>query len=180
MQIDEIRVVSESRPTFEQEMESLRRENSALKGQIEEWKAKLSRVESEHGVPQINSPAANTNGHEKAAPTPTKPAPAAAANQAKDGGGDAPKSAEKSGKKKGGKGGGGGGGGGGDKKEEGPVDVGRLDMRVGLITTAKKHPDADRYGSEVEVDPHAACRLLLGDCFKLIGELSQNVLELKI
>ena len=143
-QIDEIRVVSESRPTFEQEMESLRRENSALKGQIEEWKAKLSRVESEHGVPQINSPAANTNGHEKAAPTPKAKAAPPAANQAKDGGGDAPKSAEKSGKKKGGKGGGGGGGGGGDKKEEGPVDVGRLDMRVGLITTAKKHPDADR------------------------------------
>ena len=32
------------------------------------------------------------------------------------------------------------------------VDVGRLDMRVGLIRTAKKHPDADAlYVEEVDV-----------------------------
>ena len=40
------------------------------------------------------------------------------------------------------------------KKEvvpEGPVDVGRLDMRVGHIRSAKKHPDADAlYVEEVK------------------------------
>ena len=139
-------------------MESLRKENSALKGQIEEWKSKLVRVESEHGVPQINSPA-STNGHEKAAPTPATPV----ANQTKEG--EAPKSApaEKSGKKKGGKGGGGGGGGGGDKKDDGPVDVGRLDMRVGLITTAKKHPDADSlYIEEIDVGEEKPRQVISG------------------
>lgn len=38
-----------------------------------------------------------------------------------------------------------GGGGGGGKKveEEAPVDVSRLDFRVGRIVSAEKHPDAD-------------------------------------
>lgn len=35
---------------------------------------------------------------------------------------------------------------------DGPLDVSRLDMRVGLIISAKKHPDADSlYVEEVEV-----------------------------
>ena len=143
-QIDEIHVVTEARPTFDQEMETLRKENAALKGQIEEWKAKLVRVETEHGVPQINSPHdAAAKSHVKVAP----PAPAAAAAASPTEEGETAMAAPggKSGKKKGGKGGGGGGGG-GDKKDDGPVDVGRLDMRVGLITTAKKHPDADSLG----------------------------------
>ena len=29
------------------------------------------------------------------------------------------------------------------KADDGGIDVGRLDMKVGLIRTAKKHPDAD-------------------------------------
>ena len=135
-------------------MESLRKENSALKGQIEEWKAKLTKVESGHGVPQINSPA-NTKGHEKVAAAPP------VANQTKEGG-EAPKAtpAEKPGKKKGGKGG---GGGGGDKKDDGPVDVGRLDMRVGLITTAKKHPDADSlYIEEIDVGEEKPRQVISG------------------
>ena len=61
-------------------MASLRKENSALKGQIDEWKAKLTTVESEHGVPQVNSPA-NANGHEKVAQTPTTPAAVVVGNQ---------------------------------------------------------------------------------------------------
>ena len=151
-------MVTESRPTFDQEMESLRKENSALKGQIEEWKANLIRVESEHGVPLINSPA-NTNGHEKITPAQTTPV----ANKTKEVG-EAPKSTEKPGKKKGGKGGGGaGGGGGGDKKDDGPVDVGRLDMRVGLITTAKKHPDADSlYIEEIDVGEEKPRQVISG------------------
>lgn len=51
------------------------------------------------------------------------------------------------------KGGGGGtGGGGGLTAEEPPVDVGRLDFRVGRILSVKKHPDADSlYVEEVDV-----------------------------
>lgn len=37
-------------------------------------------------------------------------------------------------------------------KEEAPVDVSRLDFRVGRIISAKKHPDADSlYVEEVDV-----------------------------
>lgn len=49
-------------------------------------------------------------------------------------------------------GGGGGGTGGGATSEEPPVDVGRLDLRVGRIMSAKKHPDADSlYVEEIDV-----------------------------
>jgi len=48
--------------------------------------------------------------------------------------------------------GGGAGGGGGLTAEEPPVDVGRLDFRVGRILSVKKHPDADSlYVEEVDV-----------------------------
>jgi aminoacyl tRNA synthase complex-interacting multifunctional protein 1 len=46
----------------------------------------------------------------------------------------------------------GGGTGGGAALEEPPVDVGRLDFRVGRIVSAKKHPDADSlYVEEIDV-----------------------------
>jgi hypothetical protein len=38
----------------------------------------------------------------------------------------------------------GGGGKGGSKAPERPVDIGRLDLRVGLINKAWRHPDAER------------------------------------
>ena len=47
-------------------------------------------------------------------------------------------------------GGGGGGRGGDDKQPEAPIDVARLDFRVGKIVSAKKHPDAEKlYVEEV-------------------------------
>lgn len=49
-------------------------------------------------------------------------------------------------------GGGGAGSGGGLTAEEPPVDVRRLDFRVGRILSVKKHPDADSlYVEEVDV-----------------------------
>lgn len=37
-------------------------------------------------------------------------------------------------------------------KEEAPIDVSRLDLRVGRIISAKKHPDADAlYVEDVDV-----------------------------
>jgi tRNA-binding EMAP/Myf-like protein len=48
-------------------------------------------------------------------------------------------------------------GGGGTTTEEPPVDVGRLDFRVGRITSAKKHPDADSlYVEEINVGEEKA------------------------
>lgn len=48
-------------------------------------------------------------------------------------------------------------GGGGATSEEPPVDVGRLDLRVGCIISAKKHPDADSlYVEEIDVGEEKA------------------------
>jgi aminoacyl tRNA synthase complex-interacting multifunctional protein 1 len=47
--------------------------------------------------------------------------------------------------------------GGGATLEEPPVDVGRLDFRVGRIVSAKKHPDADSlYVEEIDVGEEKA------------------------
>lgn len=43
--------------------------------------------------------------------------------------------------------GGSGGGGGGKKEEERGADISRIDLRVGLIKKAWRHPDAERYGT---------------------------------
>ena len=69
---------------------------------------------------------------------PPQPAPTQPAREPKEG---KKENGEKSKKKEGktGEGGGGAGGKGGDK----PVDVSRLDMRIGKILKAWKHPDAD-------------------------------------
>jgi aminoacyl tRNA synthase complex-interacting multifunctional protein 1 len=54
--------------------------------------------------------------------------------------------------KKAARGGGSSGTGGGATADEPPVDVGRLDFRVGRIISAKKHPDADSlYVEEIDV-----------------------------
>jgi tRNA-binding EMAP/Myf-like protein len=54
-------------------------------------------------------------------------------------------------------GGGQSGTGGGATSEEPPVDVGRLDLRVGRIMSAKKHPDADSlYVEEIDVGEEKA------------------------
>merc|ERR1711862_128014 len=60
-----------------------------------------------------------------------------------------------------------------EKKADGgvdSVDVGRLDMRVGLIRTAKKHPDADSlYVEEVDVGEEK-CRTVISGLVKFIPE----------
>merc|ERR1711937_695050 len=53
---------------------------------------------------------------------------------------------------------------------EGPVDVGRLDMRVGHIRSAKKHPDADSlYVEEVDVGEEKP-RTVISGLVKFIPE----------
>jgi tRNA-binding EMAP/Myf-like protein len=73
-------------------------------------------------------------------------------------------------------GGGGGGSGGGVTAEEHPVDVGRLDFRVGRILSVKKHPDADSlYVEEIDVGEGKArtvVRLCNNRC-KIYGALRE-------
>jgi len=124
-----------------QEIATLRAENEALKKDILEWKNKLIAAEKANGVQQVQgSPAAEAAKNSDAPPAAeakaVPPTEKAAAVKSSD------KKAEK--KKK-------------DKPAAAPqqaeeVHVGRLDMRVGLIRTAKKHPDADSlYVEEVDV-----------------------------
>jgi aminoacyl tRNA synthase complex-interacting multifunctional protein 1 len=113
------------------EAEHLHRENESLRRDIEAWKLKLTQAEAAHGKPvyhgvkqpvaaALSAPAPD----EKSAPKPEKE-----------------KKEVKGEKKK--KEAAGGGGSATGEGGEGPVDVGRLDLRVGHIRSAKKHPDAD-------------------------------------
>jgi methionyl-tRNA synthetase len=65
---------------------------------------------------------------------------------------------------------GGKGGGGGKKKEpEGPVDVSRLDLRVGLIRKAWRHPDADSlYVEEMDLGEETGPRTVVSGLVKHI------------
>ncbi|XP_041117005.1 aminoacyl tRNA synthase complex-interacting multifunctional protein 1a isoform X1 [Polyodon spathula] len=130
------------------EEKKLRVENAKLKKDVEELKKQLIEKEKSNGVKQIAVPtAAAVQSSSKVLVSETvKPAtsaaPAVLANKEK-----AQKENEDKKKKKG-----------ENKKSIGgeddskPVDVTRLDLRVGRIMTAKKHPDADSlYVEEVDV-----------------------------
>ncbi|XP_042341538.1 aminoacyl tRNA synthase complex-interacting multifunctional protein 1a isoform X2 [Plectropomus leopardus] len=126
-------------------------ENAKLKNDIEELKKQLLEKEKKRGVLDVAMPLAD-NGVEciskPSAPKPSGPAPSAspAAVQSpppKDEG--KKKKPEKKGEKA-------------EKKQAAPsqedakVDVSRLDLRVGRIITAEKHPDADSlYVEQVDV-----------------------------
>ncbi|XP_069834528.1 aminoacyl tRNA synthase complex-interacting multifunctional protein 1 isoform X2 [Dendropsophus ebraccatus] len=130
------------------EEKKLRVENAKLKKEIDVLKEQLIKTEINNGVKQIGvsvtTPAASSSATSlpAAQPAPEKPsAPAPKAAEEK-------KKKEKPEKK-------------GEKKEKKsaateddtrPVDVSRLDLRVGCIISAKKHPDADSlYVEEVDV-----------------------------
>ena len=114
-----------------QEITKLKAENAQLKAEVDNWKSKLSAAEVANGK-QLFTSGPNKKGDTTAAPVEeVKEAPAA-------------KKEEKPAKAK------------GEKKEkpvkekkevkkedEAPVDIGRLDLRVGHIRKASKHPDAD-------------------------------------
>jgi len=117
------------------EVAALRAENEKLKQDIQEWKGKLVAAEKANGVEQVAS------GNAKQTKEVT-PAPSAEEKKAN------PEQDKKKSEKK--------------KKDKAPppakpseaeeVHVGRLDMRVGLIRKATKHPDADSlYVEEVDV-----------------------------
>lgn len=141
------------------ELDSLKSENAALKAEIDGWKKKLVQAQVGNGrlivaKPtdlQDESPSRQGNVVEETSKPDTAPAPK--------------KADEKKPKK--------------EKKQpaapknsepEGPVDIGRLDLRVGHIKSAKKHPDADSlYVEEVDVGEEK-CRTVISGLVKFIPE----------
>jgi len=119
---------------YNQEVAQLKAENEKLKSEVETWKTKLTAAEIANGKKMFSSGPVKKGGDVK--PTPeAAPVDNTEVKQKKE---------EKPGKAK------------GEKKEkppkekkevkkeeETPVDIGRLDLRVGHIRNAKRHPDAD-------------------------------------
>ena len=130
---------SSTTPVPEPEVDQLRAENDHLRRDIEAWKVKLTQAEVAHGKQPIFCAKGTTMAGIKGDSASGTAVAAGSSSEPND----APKPEEKKKEKKEAK-----------KKEEpkkdaagaagdGPVDVGRLDMRVGHIRSAKKHPDAD-------------------------------------
>ncbi|XP_012879245.1 PREDICTED: aminoacyl tRNA synthase complex-interacting multifunctional protein 1 [Dipodomys ordii] len=148
------------------EEKKLRVENEKLKKEIEELKQELIQAEIQNGVKQIpllsstllqgNSPAS-----ENMVQSTTVAISSGPKEQIKGEGGEEKKVKEKADKK-------------GEKKEKKqqalagsadskPIDVSRLDLRIGCILAAKKHPDADSlYVEEVDVGETAPRTVVSG------------------
>ncbi|KAM7156547.1 aminoacyl tRNA synthase complex-interacting multifunctional protein 1 isoform 2-T2 [Molossus nigricans] len=138
------------------EEKKLRVENAKLKKEIEELKQELIQAEIKNGVKQIPFPSdtplqVNSTVSENVIQfIPITTVSSGAKEQIEGGRGEEKKGKEKLEKK-------------GEKKEKKqqsvagsadskPIDVSRLDLRIGCIITAKKHPDADSlYVEEVDV-----------------------------
>ncbi|XP_064306135.1 aminoacyl tRNA synthase complex-interacting multifunctional protein 1 isoform X2 [Phalacrocorax carbo] len=134
------------------EEKKLRVENAKLKKEIEGLKQELIQAEIRNGVKQIAVPpgtTVSTASFSSDVPRPTAVTSPGSKDQIK--GEDEEKKKKEKVEKK------------GEKKEKKqqpaagssdakPVDVSRLDLRVGCIITAEKHPDADAlYVEEVDV-----------------------------
>ena len=116
-----------------QELVQLKAENEKLKVEVETWKSKLSAAEIANGKKMFCSGPVKKGGDVNPVPeaTPTdnievkqkeeKPAKVKGEKKEK------PPKEKKEVK----------------KEDESPVDIGRLDLRVGHIRNAKRHPDAD-------------------------------------
>ncbi|KAM8808383.1 aminoacyl tRNA synthase complex-interacting multifunctional protein 1 [Eudromia elegans] len=134
------------------EEKKLRVENAKLKKEIEGLKQELIQAEIRNGVKQIVVPTDKTVSTASFSEDVSQPAAVASSPGAKDQikGEDEEKKKDKAEKKA-------------EKKEKKqqpnagssdpkPVDVSRLDLRVGCIMTAEKHPDADSlYVEQVDV-----------------------------
>ncbi|XP_034252995.1 aminoacyl tRNA synthase complex-interacting multifunctional protein 1 isoform X2 [Thrips palmi] len=123
----------------------LTHENAVLRRQVDEQKGLLTKLEVRNNIPQIPRPpfpraAGASMCTSASAPIKAEAVEATEAKPAK-----ATKKEKKEQPKKA-------SGDANQAKEEAPVDVSRLDFRVGRIITAKKHPDADSlYVEEVDV-----------------------------
>jgi len=130
-----------------EEKERLQKENGLLRLEIENLKNKLIHLESKRGVVQVPLPGrakiVTTKPSDEKSPSPIKEEkpvqevclPAAKAQSKK---GKEKKKTDAAPAKK--------------PEEELPVDVSRLDFRIGKIIAAKRHPDADSlYVEEIDI-----------------------------
>ncbi|XP_042557555.1 aminoacyl tRNA synthase complex-interacting multifunctional protein 1 [Dipodomys spectabilis] len=147
------------------EEKKLRVENEKLKKEIEELKQELIQAEIQNGVKQIPLPSSTLlQSTSPASENMIQSIPAISSGpkeQIKGEGGEEKKVKEKADKK-------------GEKKEKKqqalagsadskPIDVSRLDLRIGCILAAKKHPDADSlYVEEVDVGETAPRTVVSG------------------
>ncbi|KAJ9587790.1 hypothetical protein L9F63_018773 [Diploptera punctata] len=126
-------------------VKQLEAENEQLKLEIQQWKNNLSRLVSVPSSNKVNLQETVSKPDKGPAEVDTSPKPQAVVDQ------DNCK-AEKKKKEKPADGKKSKSGGGNTTVEEPPVDVGRLDFRVGRIISAKRHPDADSlYVEEIDV-----------------------------
>ncbi|MEQ2211254.1 hypothetical protein XENOCAPTIV_016878, partial [Xenoophorus captivus] len=151
-------------------------ENAKLKNDIEELRKQLLEKEKSKGVQDVPMPSGDTGADVCLKPTPPKssdappsvsPLAAAQSPPPKDG----PKKTKP--EKKGGEK--------AEKKQAAPsqedakVDVSRLDLRVGRIITAEKHPDADSlYVEQVDVGETAPRTVVSGLVKHIPLEQMQN------
>ncbi|XP_045069874.1 aminoacyl tRNA synthase complex-interacting multifunctional protein 1 isoform X2 [Coregonus clupeaformis] len=135
-------------------------ENTKLKRDIEQLKQTLLEKEKNRGVREVSMPTAGDSSVQCAS-KPTPPQPSSPARSSTSTADPSPKNSEAKKKKP-------------EKKEKGEkkpaapqeeakVDVSRLDMRVGRIVTAEKHPDADSlYVEQVDVGEAAPRTVVSG------------------
>lgn len=139
---------------YQQEENRLKAENQQLKDEVEKWKSRLVEAELKNGIRQVSLPASKSknvledlNKEPSICVTQTDVAPPNNAKVTEEHvkeKGNTVKKEKKSGKPKKELSGG--------DDEMKPIDVSRLDFRIGIIQSAKKHPDADSlYVEQVDV-----------------------------
>jgi len=147
------------------ELEALKAENKTLKQEVAIWMTKLNEAENKNGKKIVCC--ANPMDIRESKPSEVPSMKEVAQSSIKENEGSKPAKKEKPKKEKKG---GGEVGGKGAADTEAPVDIGRLDLRVGHIRSAKKHPDADSlYIEEVDVGEEKP-RTVISGLVKFIPE----------
>ncbi|KAJ3614449.1 hypothetical protein NHX12_018021 [Muraenolepis orangiensis] len=145
------------------EEKKLTAENAKLKKDIEELKKQLLLKESKGGVLEVPVPSGEAVANCSLKPSPPPSASPTAILPPKEEG-KKKKPEKKAGEKKP-----------AEPQEEAKVDVSRLDLRVGRIITAEKHPDADSlYVEQVDVGEAAPRTVVSGLVKHIPVEQMQN------
>jgi len=143
---------------FNQEIVKLKEENSKLKEEVDIWKSKLTAAEVANGKKVFSTPKSENADGKKSVEVKVEEAQAPATEK-KDKKSKADKPAKAPKEKKEVK-----------KEDELPVDIGRLDLRVGHIRKASKHPDADSlYVEEIDLGEEKP-RTVISGLVKFIPE----------
>ena len=137
---------------YSQEIDNLKQENAKLKSEVETWKSKLTAAEVANGKKVFCAPA-KSDEKPKEEKVEAAQAPVTEKKEKKVKAEKAPKEKKEV-----------------KKEEEAPVDIGRLDMRVGHIRKASKHPDADSlYVEEIDLGEEKP-RTVISGLVKFIPE----------